>query len=55
MLGWTILFGMMSLSGVAASLAAHPASFFVKAVSLVFATLFFLSLLTRAVRGRTHG
>jgi hypothetical protein len=55
MLGWTILFALMSLSGAVPTLAGHPAPLWLKTASLIFAMLFFLSLLTRVVRGRTHG
>ena len=55
MLGWTILFGLISLSGAVPTLAGHPAPLYLKTASFIFAMLFFLSLLTRAVRGRTHG
>ena len=54
MLGWTILFALMSVSGVAATLAANPAPLYLKTASFIFATLFFVILLTRAVRGRAH-
>jgi hypothetical protein len=54
MLGWAILFAVMSLSGVVAPLAGHPAPLWLKTASFIFAMLFFLSLLTRAVRGRTN-
>ena len=52
MLGWTILFALMSLSGVAITLAGHPVPLFIKTASFIFAMLFLLSLVTRAVRGR---
>lgn len=55
MLGWTILFGLISLSGAVPTLAGHPAPLYLKTASFIFAMLFFLSLLTRVVRGRTHG
>ncbi|MGD1097033.1 MAG: hypothetical protein ABSB35_34220 [Bryobacteraceae bacterium] len=55
MLGWTILFALMSLSGVVVMLAGHPTPFCLKTVSFIFAMLFVFSLLTRAVRGRSHG
>jgi len=55
MLGWTILFAMISLSGVVTGLAEHPVPFCLKTASLVFAMLFLVSLLTHAVRARTHG
>lgn len=54
MLGWTILFAVISISGVVASLAGHPAPLCLKTASFIFAMLFFLTLLTRAVRGRAH-
>jgi len=44
----------MSLVGVVATLAERPAPFCVKTASFIFAMLFLLSLLTRAVRGRAH-
>jgi hypothetical protein len=55
MLGWTILFALISLGGVVPTLAGHPAPLCLKTASFIFAMLFFLSLLTRAVRGRTQG
>lgn len=54
MLGWTILFALMSLSGVVVTLAGHPVPFCLKTASFIFAMLFLLSLLTRAVRGRAY-
>ncbi len=54
MLGWTILFGLMSFSGVVPMLAGHPAPIF-KTASLLFAALFLVSLLTGAVRRRISG
>jgi hypothetical protein len=55
MLGWTILFGLISLSGMVPTMAGHPVPLYLKTASFIFATLFFLSLLTRVVRGRIHG
>jgi hypothetical protein len=52
MLGWIILFAFMSLSGVVVSFFGHPAPMWIKTASFIFALLFILSLLTRAVRGR---
>jgi hypothetical protein len=52
MLGYTILFALMSLSGAVAPLAGNPAPVCLKTASFVFAILFVASLLTRAVRGR---
>ena len=54
MLGWTILFALMSIIGMVVTLAVHPTTFWLKTASIIFAMLFFLSLLTRAVRGRAH-
>lgn len=54
MLGWTILFALMSLGGIAATFAGHPASFCLKTTSFLFATLFLLSLATIAVRRQTR-
>ena len=57
MLGWTILFGLISLSGAVATLAGDPALLFSKItfskmICLLFATLFLVSLLTLTNRGR---
>lgn len=49
MLGWTILFALASMSGLVATLAAHPASFALKAATTFSAILFVLSLLTREI------
>ena len=54
MLGWTILFALMSFSGVVITLAGHPAQLCLKIATFIFAMLFLLSLLARAVRGRAH-
>jgi hypothetical protein len=54
MLGWTILFALISLGGAVAPLAGHPAPFWLKTASFIFATLFLVSLLTQAVRGRAQ-
>jgi hypothetical protein len=54
MLGWTILFALMSVSGVAATLAADPAPLYLKTASFISAALFLTILLARAVRGRAH-
>jgi hypothetical protein len=51
-LGWTILFALISLSGVVVTLAGQPCPFCLKTASFIFAALFLVSLLTRAVRGR---
>jgi hypothetical protein len=54
MLGWTILFALMSLSGMAFTLTSHPAPFFLKTAVFISTTLFLLTLLTRAVRSRAY-
>jgi hypothetical protein len=50
MLGWTILFALMSFGGLVAGMAGHPASFGLKTTCFLFAMLFLLSLVTRAFR-----
>jgi hypothetical protein len=55
MLGWIILFALLSSGGVVGTLAVNPASLFLKTVSFLFAVLFLLSLLTTAVRSRAKG
>jgi hypothetical protein len=54
MLGWTILFALMSLGGVVATLAGHPGSLCLKTTSFIFAALFLLSLVTTAIRRQAH-
>jgi len=54
MLGWTILFALTSVSGIVVTLLGHSVSFSLAIASLIFATLFLLSLVTRAVRIRTR-
>jgi hypothetical protein len=54
MLGWTILFALMSLGGAVAPLAGYAAPFWLKTASIIFASLFLISLLTQAVRGRAR-
>jgi hypothetical protein len=54
MLGWTILFALMSLSGLAPLLSGHPSPVF-KMMSLLFPALFLTSLLTSAIRRRVNG
>ena len=39
-MGWTILFALMSLGGSVPTLAGHPAPFFLKTASFIFATAF---------------
>lgn len=50
MLGWTILFALTSVSGVVVNLMNRAVSFSLIVASLIFATLFLLSLVARAVR-----
>jgi hypothetical protein len=52
MLGWTILFAVMSFSGAVPTLAGHPTPLFLKTASVLFVALFLISVLTRAVRGQ---
>jgi hypothetical protein len=54
MLGWTIMFGLMSLTGSVAALAEHPAPLFLKTAIFISTMLFLLSVLTRAVRSRAQ-
>ena len=52
MLGWLTIFAVLMLSSVLAMLSAKAATIPALTASLLFALLFFLSLLTRAIRGR---
>jgi hypothetical protein len=54
MLGWMILFALMTLPGAAAAMAGYPATNSIRTTSVVFALLFLLALLTRVVRGRVR-
>ncbi len=54
MLGWTIVFGLVSLGGAVATLTARAAPLYLKTASFIFAILFLLSLLTRVLRRRTY-
>jgi uncharacterized membrane protein YtjA (UPF0391 family) len=54
MLGWTILFALMSLLGALLALAGSPATTFARTASVLFAVLFLISLLARVVRARAH-
>ncbi len=51
MLGWMILFALMTLPGAAAALAGFPETTSIRTTSIVFALLFMLALFTRVVRG----
>jgi uncharacterized membrane protein YtjA (UPF0391 family) len=55
MLGWMIIFGIFSLLGGFLTAAADPAipSTSIKLATILFTSLFVVSLLTRVVRGRT--
>ena len=54
MLGWMIVFGLISvLGGISAITGVNPA-ISMKLTSLLFASLFFLGLLTYAFRGRAR-
>jgi hypothetical protein len=53
MLGWMIVFALISAVGALASLTDAPATS-MKITSLLFASLFFLGLLTYAIRGRAR-
>ena len=54
MLGWTILFALMSLPGAAAAVTGYTAATSVKSSSVVFALLFLVSLTAQLVRGRSR-
>lgn len=53
MLGWMIVFALVSALGAVSSLIGEPAAS-MKIASLLFASLFFLGLLTYAIRGRAR-
>jgi hypothetical protein len=53
MLGWMIAFALISAVGALSSLAGGTAAS-MKIASLLFASLFFLGLLTYAIRGRAR-
>jgi uncharacterized membrane protein YtjA (UPF0391 family) len=53
MLGWMIVFAMIAVLGAVLSLSGNPATS-VRIAGLVFSSLFFLGLLTYAVRGRAR-
>jgi uncharacterized membrane protein YtjA (UPF0391 family) len=54
MLGWMIVFALISVVGGLSSLAGTTAAISMKITSLLFASLFFLGLLTYAIRGRAR-
>jgi hypothetical protein len=51
MLGWTILFALMSLPGAAAAVTGYAAATSIKSTSVVFALLFLAFLAAQMVRG----
>jgi uncharacterized membrane protein YtjA (UPF0391 family) len=53
MLGWMIVFAMLAVSAAAAAVSGIPAAVSVGPASVVFAMLFVIGLLTRAMRGRS--
>jgi hypothetical protein len=54
MLGWTILFALMTVPGATAALTGYPAWTPLKSTSVVFAVLFLAALTTRALRTRSR-
>jgi hypothetical protein len=54
MLGWTILFALVPLGGIVLMVAGQPVPFWLKLASIVFATLFFVSVLTAAIGSRAR-
>jgi uncharacterized membrane protein YtjA (UPF0391 family) len=53
MLGWMIVFAMLAVSAAAAAMTGSSAAVSVGPASVVFATLFLVGLLTRALRGKS--
>jgi hypothetical protein len=54
MLGWMIVFGLIAVLGALSSATGGTAAISMKITSLLFASLFFLGLLTYAIRGRAR-
>ncbi len=54
MLGWMIVFGLISVLGALFTLAGATPVISMKMATLLFASLFFLGLLTFAIRGRAR-
>lgn len=54
MLGWMILFALMIVPGVAATVAGYSQAAPLQTTSIVFALLFLASLITRALRSGTR-
>jgi hypothetical protein len=54
MLGWNIVFALMTLPGAAAAMAGYHATTTIKTTSAIFAVLFLIGLFTQMVRGGTR-
>jgi hypothetical protein len=54
MLGWMIVFALISAVGALSSLTGTTTAISMKITSLLFASLFFLGLLTYAIRSRAR-
>jgi hypothetical protein len=54
MLGWMIVFGLISILGGISAMSGGSPAMAMKLTSLLFASLFFLGLLTYAIRGRAR-
>ena len=54
MLGWMIVFGLISILGGLSTMTGAAQAISMKLTSLIFASLFFLGLLTYAIRGRAR-
>ena len=54
MRGWMILFAVMSVAAAGMSLTGEPTVASAKGASIVFATLFLLSLVAQTMRGRAE-
>jgi hypothetical protein len=54
MRGWMILFALMAVAAAGMSLADAPTVASTKGASILFGTLFLLSLATQAMRGRAE-
>ena len=54
MLGWMIVFALISVLGTLPALTGATMAASMKISSVLFASLFFLGLLTYAIRGRTR-
>jgi hypothetical protein len=54
MLGWMIVFALISVLGGLSTMTGATPAISMKMTSLLFASLFFLGLLTYAIRGRAR-